>query len=212
MIRKVLSFLSPVFPFLAGCVTTIDARTYTDANWPIAREKLGRVVILPARYDTPEGVEEISQLTSKAIVSLPNTEVVDPGPFLAELGQPLAATPISDYEAVLAARKLNLDTVCLLTVGRYGGYFGMSLPPVVWKSETTLVYGLRLIDAASGKLLLDTVRRRSTGGFYAVRSARDLPEELLEDLASLFALDREEHKIGQRDQREVQGPLVLRRD
>jgi hypothetical protein len=93
----------------------------------------------------------------------------------------------TDYEAVLAARDLGIDTVCLLTVGKYGGHFGMLPIPVVWHSKANVVYNLRIIDVQSGRLLLDAVRSRSSGGLYAVKTAASLGPTFTEDLQDVLS-------------------------
>jgi hypothetical protein len=85
------------------------------------------------------------------------------------------------------ARKLEIDTVCLLTVGRYDWGFGFSWLFPIWKTETVVLYALRVLRAASGKLLRKAVRERSTGGFYAITTPARLSRELAAELADVLS-------------------------
>jgi hypothetical protein len=176
----------------AGCTTTYG-RTYIGGEWPTARLHLGRLAVLPPRVGpgTEEAAEtraaEAQTVAEASLRGQPGVEIVDAAPLIAALDNPSLETPLSDHELVVAARKVGIDTICLLTLAEYGGCFGMLFIPPLWKSETSVSYGLRLVDARSGKLLLETIRLRSTGGLFAIRGRGDLPAELAGDLATVFS-------------------------
>ena len=110
---------------------------------------------------------------------------------MGKLGRPSQTTPISDDESVVAARELGIDTVCIVTVGEYGGYFRI-VPPLIWDSRTNIAYGVRMIDSKSGKLLLDAIKTRTTGGAFAIRWRDDLRDELVKDLSTVLARVRQD--------------------
>jgi hypothetical protein len=186
------SFALVAIPLLAACTST-QGKTYTSDEWQHARHSLGKVAILPPRLHLEESAAEVQAQLEAVLGVQPGAELADAAPLLATLGDPTLDAPISDLEAILAARELGVDSVCLLTVAEYGGYFQVVLIPPFWRSETTVAYGLRILDARSGKLLLEAVRSRSTGGFFAIRRAAHRPRELAEDLLVVLgaAGDRE---------------------
>ena len=172
-----------------GC-TSSRGQVYAAMSWAAPAYELGRVVLAPPATPEdlkPEFKEEIREIAREVLTHLPATTLVDNGAFLERIGVDGESRPISDYEAVMAARDLDIDTVCLLTVGHYRGLLMVTLIPPAWHTRTTALYGLRLIDVESGKLILHTVRLRYSGGYFAVLTHSDLADDFREDLLSVLS-------------------------
>ena len=87
---------------------------------------------------------------------------------------------------MIAARKLGVDSVCLLTMGTYESGFGLCPIFPYWMSDTSVLYGMRILDARSGRLLLDVVRRRFTGGPYTIHLPGHLATVFTSDLKAVL--------------------------
>lgn len=175
--------LAPVILVLAitGCTPT-RGQTFTSVEWVGTSKHLGKVMIVSPRIRASRDIEQVTGKIEKSLAAalhaLPETRVVESQALSEALGHPTTSRPLSDYELVMAARGLDVDTVCLLTIGEY---FAVGLPP--WSSETVVLYEMRLIDVRSGKLLLQAVRER---GYFSVKTVHDFPAELAEDLESVL--------------------------
>ena len=153
---------------------------YVAAGWPSDSKDLGRVAIVgptvPPRV-SPSKADEITRIVNETLGELPGATLVESQELLESLGPGRDTGPISDYDAVLAARELDIDTVCLLTVGHYQGILTITLLPPMWSTRTTVLYGIRLIDVGSGRVLLHAVRLRTSGGHFAILTGRDLADD-----------------------------------
>ena len=182
-----------------GC-TQITGHIYTADDWPDARSKLGRVgIVYHLLWEGEAGIREITDATRSAFGKLPHTEIVDSDVLAGELNNTDLGTRLSDYDLVFAARKLNIDTVCALTMNSYitEAMLGWQLvPPVpVWEQSNRLAYDLRVLDVASGKLLVKAHRNRTTPGISLYRLHETLPAELAEDLAIVLSSGSEKGDI-----------------
>lgn len=166
-----------------GC-TVSQGKTYRSEQWT-QRPELGRVlVVVPAfsdsdAADASKKDEQIQAAVREALARLPGTTV---------LGEhPQVATPVSESEAIEAGRRSSADTVCIVTLGQFGGRYLLTLLPPGWDSRTSVQYSLRLLDVKSGRLLVDSVRERSAGGYLAVMTAT-YPDDLEADVASVLSM------------------------
>ncbi|MCZ6689540.1 MAG: hypothetical protein O7H41_08060 [Planctomycetota bacterium] len=171
-----------------GCASA-RGHVYVAAGWPSDSTDLGRIAIVgptvsPRVSSSKE--EEIKRIARETLAHLPGATLVENHELLERLGPDSDTGPISDYEAVTAARELDLDTVCLLTVGHYQGVLSISLLPPMWSTRTTVLYSIRLIDVQSGRALLHAVRLRTGGGHFAILTSRDLADDFRNDLEALL--------------------------
>lgn len=187
---------------MLGCTSTHSNAYYAD-HWLDANASLGKIAVLPPRYKSRFGHDserekltygEIYDNIKRVVGKLNGVDVVDGSAVLAAIGDVSSSTtPISDYDAVTAARKVaGIDTVCMVTMGAYNGNVVVGLPPIfapLWSAHTYVGYSLRLVDVHSGKLLLDAVRFRETGGGFSIRTSSDIPNDFAEDLEDLLCED-----------------------
>lgn len=186
MDRRPLLISLVIASLAAGC-TQHHGKVYTSGTWPKARETLGRVAVLSVRgneIDSPEKCSKITKLIETALCRLPNTQIVATDSLESELDITDASAPVSDYDLVMAARKLGIDTVCFLKVAHYNYtfMFGFALIIPVWDSSVYLNYDMRIIDVPTGRLLLETTRDRTKRLAYAGNWRSDLAEEFSKDL------------------------------
>ena len=171
-----------------GCASA-GGHVYVAAGWPSDSRDLGRIAIVGPTVSprvSSSKVEEVGRIARETLGRLPGATLVENHELLESLGPGSDTGPISDYEAVTAARELDLDTVCLLTVGHYQGVLSITLLPPMWSTRTTVLYGIRLIDVQSGRALLHAVRLRTRGGHFAILTARDLADDFRDDLETLL--------------------------
>jgi len=85
-----------------------------------------------------------------------------PGTRLISLTPSLHTTYLSDYELVMAARQVHARTVCVVTIDSMGSQIsiGIGIPPY-W-AGSFVNYNIRLLDVATGKLLVDARRHDDT--------------------------------------------------
>ena len=191
MDRRAILLTLAIAAIATGC--TLDhGQVYTNDAWPEDRERLGRVAVLPVRcldFASEKSSEKITQLTEAAFRKLPEAEVVAAESLVSELARADTNMPISDYDLVMAARKLDIDTVCSLTVPSYTYNFmiGFALIVPVWDSFIRIEYNMRLLDVSTGKLLLETSRNRTKHLAYAGKWRRDLDDEFSKDLEWVLA-------------------------
>jgi hypothetical protein len=163
-----------------GCTTT-HGRTYASEDWKQG-QRLGRVLVLVPSYTpaSPAKDRQIRHAIHEALAQVPGTTIIDDAPAND------VTAPISESSAVEAARKADADTVCVVTLGQFGGRYLLTFLPPGWDSRTTVQYSLRLLDARTGDLLLDSVRERTAGGYLAIMTAT-YDDDLTADLTSILS-------------------------
>jgi len=72
--------------------------------------------------------------------------------------------PISEMQIVPAAKKLNIDILVILRLDHFRATYGVGLP-YIFKAQKTADYSFKIIDTATGKVLLDSSRSRSSHHF-----------------------------------------------
>ena len=181
MLRTTL--LISILTATAGC-TSSTGRTYQSQDWKPG-QSLGKVLVVVPQY-SPAATTQPTEKDAKIHTALRDALKQTPGTTV--IDQPMAnsAAPVSESGALEAARTSSADTVCILTVGEFGGRYLVTLWPPGWDSHTNVQYSLRLIDVKSGHLLLDSVRHRSAGGYLAIMTAT-YPEDLKADLTSVLS-------------------------
>lgn len=167
-----------------GC-TASSGRTYKSEEWSEGRP-LGKVLVISPRFAaaSSEGQttkdQQIRSAIRDALAGVPGTTVID-----AQAAAEAPGTPVSESDAIGEGRRSGADTVCVVTLGQFGGRYLLTLLPPGWDSRTSVQYSMRLIDVKSGRLLIDSVRERTAGGYLAVMTAT-YPEDLRADLASVL--------------------------
>lgn len=204
MSRENRILLCCVLAVFAGCSKTNYGPILTNSNWPAAREKLGRVAILPPRCTNSEigaaDRSEIMAAAADAISKLPDTVVVDTDGLGASSKQNDSAELLSDYEIVNAAKTRQLDAVCVLTIHNYGYRFLLGVPlftPFPWaESSSTIKYDIRLIQVPSGRALIVAHREINRKDVSFANLEKDLPIDFGEDLANVLAQDKSTDRFG----------------
>ena len=182
--------LSLAMAGLVGCTTT-HGQTYRSAEWAAGRP-LGRVLVITPPYPAGEGKpqpgkdEQIRAAIREALARVPGTTVVDAAPPAATGADREPGQPVSDAKAIAAARAADAETVCVVTFGAFGGRYLLTALPPGWDSRTTVQYALRVLDANTGEVLVDSVRERTAGGYLAIMTAT-YPADLTADLAAVLA-------------------------
>jgi len=188
----VLLFLAGLLTlYSSGCATVKKGSDVTglDRNTSLSGRDLGNLIIL-ARVvngeNTPNAAEkEITALAAAAAVLTAQTTAVSipRDGLLAALGE-RSWPDAGDMELAAAARACGADTVAVLTVTEYVGKLHLGLP-ALWGTETSLRYELRVLDVATGALLLDARRFRMRGGPFLCRGLDDLHADFQNDLTEL---------------------------
>ena len=177
--------------YSSGCATVKKGSDVTglDRNTSLSGRDLGNLIIL-ARVvngeNTPNAAEkEITALAAAAaVLTAQATAVSIPRDgLLAALGE-RSWPDAGDMELAAAARACGADTVAVLTVTEYVGKLHLSLP-ALWGTETSVRYELRVLDVATGALLLDARRFRMRGGPFLCRGLDDLNADFQNDLTEL---------------------------
>lgn len=184
---------------LAGCVALVGmsgggsgGATYHSANWKPG-QPLGRVLVIAPRYPAyspekqPAMDRKVHDAVRNALAKVPGTTLVEGG-TLASGGA--TVLPMSESRAIAAAKKEGADTVLFLALGEFGGDFAALLIPPGWENRTRVIYSLRLVDARTGGLLLDTIRNHSTGGYLSFVNPGAYPSDLQADLSEVLTADR----------------------
>ena len=178
--------------YSSGCATVKKGSDVTgqDRNTPLSGRDLGRLIVLVRMIDgehTPKAAEkELTALASATAVLTSLTTAV-PAPrddLLAALGE-RSWPDAGDMELTAAARACGVDTVAMLTVTEYVGKLHLGLP-ALWETETIIRYRLRVLDAATGTLMLDAHRFRMSGGLFSCRGLDDLHADFQNDLTELL--------------------------
>lgn len=164
----------------AGC-TSSHGQIYRSGDWRNG-QSLGKVLLIVPKYRTesgeerPDRDEKIRMAIRSSLIQMPGVSVMD--------GE--ADGPMSESEAIAAAAKQGARTVCLVTVGQFGGRYLLTLLPPGWDSRTTVQYAVRVIDVKSGTVLVDSVRERNSGGYLAIMTAA-YPADLTNDLTCVLS-------------------------
>jgi hypothetical protein len=143
---------------LQGCAGG-SGRGYVARD--LAAPAFGRTALVVRRQnDSGDWGTKTSQARVTAAISDVLQQV--PGTTLVSLPPSLHTTYLSDYELVMAARQLHTRTVCVVTVDSMGSQIdlGIGIPPY-W-AGSFVNYNIRLLDVATGKLLVDTRRHDDT--------------------------------------------------
>jgi hypothetical protein len=164
----------------AGC-TSSHGQIYRSGDWKNG-QSLGKVLLIVPKYRTesgeerPDRDEKIRLAIRSSFEQMAGVSVMD--------GE--ADGPMSEAEAISAGVKQGARTVCLVTVGQFGGRYLLTVLPPGWDSRTTVQYAVRVIDVESGALLVDSVRERSSGGYLAIMTAT-YPADLANDLTCVLS-------------------------
>lgn len=178
--RSLLLMLLPACG--AGC-TTAGGFTYRGPDWKSERP-LGRVMVFAPQYPAAAHAEQAAKDTKvrsavrDALASVAGTTLV---------GSTAPTTqPVADSDAIAEAKKVRAQTVCILTVGEFYGSLIVPLVPPGWESRTHVTYAVRLLDVETGRVLLVSVRHRTTGGYLALTNPADYPSDLRADLRDVL--------------------------
>lgn len=181
--------------YSSGCATVKKGSDVTGLarTSPLSGRDLGRLIIL-ARVvkgeNAPNAAEKEITAQDAATTVLTSQATAVPVPrdgLLAALGE-RSWPDAGDVELAAAARACGVDTVAVLTVTEYVGKLHLGLP-TLWGTETAFRYQLRLLDAATGTLLLDANRFRLRGGPFLCRGLDDLNADFQNDLIELVRGD-----------------------
>jgi hypothetical protein len=164
--------LLAMLALLTGCACTgeqIVSRplgTYPTAAWK-ARQSLGKVLVIGPAYVGAQSDKDrtIRRIVRGAFEKLPETTVIDVA-IPPDASEPFA--PVSDAAAIAAGKRQNAQTVGILTVGQFDAFFAVPLFPPGWETQSDVTYSIRLLDVASGNLLLSAVSHRTRGGYLAI--------------------------------------------
>jgi len=165
----------------AGC-TSSHGQIYRSSDWK-GGESLGKVLLIVPKLRTESGEEEpqrdqkIRIAIRSSLEQMRGTTVIDGD----------ARGPISEAQAIAAGVKQGAQSVCLVTMGQFGGRYLLTALPPGWDSRTTVQYAVRVIDVKSGAVLVDSVRERSSGGYLAIMTAATYPTDLKNDLACVLS-------------------------
>ena len=169
---------------VAGC-TAASGHTYHSAGWSPGRP-LGRVLVIAPRDQAlepttpPQKDRMIRDAVGTALTRVAGATVV-------ESSAGISSGPVSDSQAIDAAKRIGAHTVCVVTVGQLYGSFIIPLIPPGWESRTHVTYSLRLLDVQSGELLIESVRHRTTGGYLALTNPAAYSSDLRADVAEVLA-------------------------
>ena len=173
-----------------GC-TSSAGRTYRSDEWKAGRP-LGSVLMIVPQFRAGDGGQlsdkdvKIRASVRDAIARLPGTTAVQelPPAFPDD-----RAALVSESRAIEAGRAANAQSVCLVTVGQFGGRYLLTALPPGWDSRTTVQYSMRVLDVDTGRVLIDSVRERTAGGYLAVMTAT-YPADLTADLTAVLSDSR----------------------
>jgi hypothetical protein len=175
-----------------GCAAT-STRGVDHVSWQVAPDELGRVAVL---FDLDEAGPETSRAEKETEIegiirstfeSMSASTIIDGRTLVEALGG-VPWTHASDHELITAARDLGIDAIALVRIERYLGTLSIYLLPPGWSAHTQVSYRLRALDVASGRLLADLHRHRSTGGFLGYSERAYLARDFEDDLAHAVSL------------------------
>jgi hypothetical protein len=173
-----------------GCAT---ARRGSDVGGvcrtALAGRDLGRLVVLARMSrdaEIPRAAEKEGLAAQAAVMALTASGSATSVPsetLTARLAMPWPDA--GETELLAAARAAGIDTVAVLTVTEYVGRLHLGLP-ALWGTDTVYRYELRVLDAATGGLLLDARRYGMRGGPFRIRGLDDLNADFQKDLTDLI--------------------------
>jgi hypothetical protein len=173
-----------------GC-TSSHGNTYSSGEWQEGRP-LGKVMLVVSRRAPSNAAEarkdrEINAAVRDALARVPGTTVIAADSVVPATGDMAAQRllPVSEASAIAAGRAAGAHTVCLVTLGTFGGRYLLTALPPGWDARTTVQYAVRLLDVQSGHVLLESVRERTAGGYLAIKRATS-PADLTADLATVL--------------------------
>ncbi len=177
--------------YSSGCATMKKGSDVTGLarTTSLSGRDLGRLIILTrvvTGEDTPNAAEKeiTAQNAAVAVLTSQATAVpVSRDGLLAALGQ-RSWPDAGDMELAAAARACGVDTVAVLTITEYVGKLHLGLP-ALWGTETAFRYQLRVLDAATGGIVLDARRYRLRGGPFLCLGLDDLNADFHNDLTEL---------------------------
>jgi hypothetical protein len=142
---------------LTGCASD-TGRAYVAKN--LSGPTLGRTALMIQRQDgawmsAKPSRDKIHAAITQVLTRVSGTSVTD-------LPSPPRGSDPSDYELVMDGRQAHAKTVCFITIESIGSRLaiGIGLPPY-WAGSVAS-YRIRVLDTASGKLLVDATRLDST--------------------------------------------------
>lgn len=173
----------------AGCSTFRRGEVATQPDWSSRRPNLKRVAVLQPLCSDKESISddsrtEIWQAAKESFGKIEGTILVDSATLEKELGWN-TGTPVSDYAIVAAARSLGVDTVCVTTFHEYISLFLLGVCSA--DSSNRISYDMRLLDVATGQLLVQTHRSVVRHGMSLFRLQTELPSDLCADLAIVLS-------------------------
>jgi len=177
--------------YSSGCATMKKGSDVTGLarTSALSGRDLGRLVILTRVLpgeDAPDAAEKEAAALAAATAVLTSLTTASATPrdgLMAALGE-RSWPDAGDVELAAAARASGVDTVAVLTVTEYVGKLHLGLP-ALWGTETVFRYQLRVLDAATGTLVLDARRFGMRGGPFACRGLDDLHADFQNDLTEL---------------------------
>jgi hypothetical protein len=196
MHRFAIAFAAVMLLTLTAC-SSPRVRSVQHVAWQDDPTALGSIavgiLVEHRRYERePEVIEEeVREIVYEIISSLPNVSAADEQAIEIIFTEPTLWHHKSEYELVRSAREANVNTLCLLTVHRYAGQLWIWLIPPGWAAQTFVNYRLRVLDVASGEIVADLRRSRTSGGYLSTVGRRTLPRDLRDDLGEVFAYQQE---------------------
>jgi hypothetical protein len=179
-----LPLIMTVFCF-AGCANN-PGRVSTTSLWSERGDQLGRLAVVET---FAHGIDSNESYCAKlkgairdSVSQVPSLELVDVEPPLSDLAQASKSIPASEYELVVAAKELRLDTLCLLDIDECYATAHVNILFPIPNIYSKAVYRVRMIDVNSGKLLLQSKRSVLTHGLNVFQLSEALPVELAKDV------------------------------
>ena len=168
-----------------GCASYTGGQLHASPAWQQRHGSAGKVLlIVSANQWICEADEDLANsriaAVSKAAVAalnaLPDTSVINASQLPST-----CESDLSDAQAIALAKAQGADSVCVLSLGNYGGRFLISLYPL-WDIRTDILFSLRLLDVNSGELLAHALTNRTSGGPFALLPLEDLQTGLRDSL------------------------------
>ena len=172
---------------LTGCTKTTQ-QANEAVEWATPHGDLGKTVLLihvenvGSEDKREERTADIYRITAETFATLEATEILDESALTGAINdQPWLH--LSDYETIMASRAAGLDSICELTVREYAGWVRIGFLPLPgWDVASSVNYRLRVLDVHSGRIIVDTERRRETRRPYAFGLPSPIESEFANDL------------------------------
>lgn len=159
----------------------------------------------------PRDLKQRPQRTVEALAAA-HAAVATSGSLRPVLSEAAADPALGDEAWLAEARRLGIERVLLLVVDDYSVEFavkfGLPRPGISVVNDTQVGVRIRLLDSASGNVLVDGRRRRITGGAFAFRGGGDLAGELIATLRSMLEPFASASVNGLRDPRARHAPAT----